>query len=77
MRQHNLMAIALRTIKLLQRNRALQKKLAQLKIETSRFVSSVRANPENNDAFRTIVIPKKRKTMQQHPFHMLSDRDNN
>lgn len=75
MRQHNLMQIALRTIKLLQRNRALQKKLAQLKIETSRFVSSVMANPANTETFRTIVIPKKRKSIHHQQHNTINDRN--
>lgn len=42
-----LLNIALKTIKLVQRNKMLQKRLAQLQLETSEFVASVLANPEN------------------------------
>lgn len=42
--QQNLIAITVRTIRLLHRNRALQAKLEQLKAETTRFVSDVMAN---------------------------------
>lgn len=42
-----LLSIALKTIKLVQRNKLLQKRLAQLQLETSDFIASVLANPEN------------------------------
>lgn len=42
-----LLSIALKTIKLVQRNKLLQKRLAQLQLETSEFIASVLANPEN------------------------------
>ncbi|XP_068153472.1 putative uncharacterized protein DDB_G0277255 [Drosophila tropicalis] len=43
-----LLSIAIKTIKLVQRNRLLQKRLAQLQLETSEFIASVLANPENS-----------------------------
>ncbi|XP_034662842.1 putative uncharacterized protein DDB_G0277255 isoform X2 [Drosophila subobscura] len=47
--QHSdgLLSIAIKTIKLVQRNKLLQKRLAQLQLETSEFIASVLANPEN------------------------------
>ncbi|XP_017145022.1 uncharacterized protein LOC108157460 isoform X2 [Drosophila miranda] len=42
-----LLSIAIKTIKLVQRNKLLQKRLAQLQLETSEFIASVLANPEN------------------------------
>ncbi|KAH8417262.1 hypothetical protein KR222_007259, partial [Zaprionus bogoriensis] len=53
---HNegLLSIALKTIKLVQRNKLLQKRLAQLQLETSEFIASVLANPENRH-FREIT----------------------
>ncbi|XP_036324208.1 uncharacterized protein LOC118737633 [Rhagoletis pomonella] len=42
-----LLAIALKTIKLVKRNQMLQRRLAQLQLETSEFIQSVLANPEN------------------------------
>ncbi|XP_034487264.1 WD repeat-containing protein 48 homolog [Drosophila innubila] len=42
-----LLSIALKTLKLVQRNKLLQKRLAQLQLETSEFIASVLANPEN------------------------------
>lgn len=48
-RPHNdgLLSIALKTINLVQRNEILQKRLTQLQLETSEFIASVLANPEN------------------------------
>ncbi|XP_062123778.1 uncharacterized protein LOC133837130 [Drosophila sulfurigaster albostrigata] len=56
---HNegLLSIALKTIKLVQRNKLLQKRLAQLQLETSEFIASVLANPENRH-FRDKVAVK-------------------
>ncbi|KAH8360129.1 hypothetical protein KR093_010914 [Drosophila rubida] len=56
---HNegLLSIALKTIKLVQRNKLLQKRLAQLQLETSEFIASVLANPENRH-FRDKVTVK-------------------
>lgn len=52
------MAIAIRTIKLLQRNRTLQIKLAQLKAETSQYISTVMANQERtHDEEATVFRP--------------------
>ncbi|GAB0100504.1 uncharacterized protein DMENIID0001_165540 [Sergentomyia squamirostris] len=45
-----LLDIAIKTIKLIQRNQLLQAKLAQLQAETHAFIASVMANPENRDA---------------------------
>uniref|UniRef100_A0A0K8VLT1 Uncharacterized protein n=1 Tax=Bactrocera latifrons TaxID=174628 RepID=A0A0K8VLT1_BACLA len=42
-----LLSIALKTIKLVKRNQLLQRRLAQLQVETSEFIQSVMANPEN------------------------------
>lgn len=42
-----LVEIAMRTIKLIQRNQELQNKLHQLQQETSCFIRSVMSNPEN------------------------------
>ena len=42
-----LLSIALKTIKLVKRNQLLQRRLAQLQLETSEFIQSVMANPEN------------------------------
>lgn len=47
--QRGLLEIALKTVKLLQRNRSLQARLDQLQLETRQFVDSVMANPENCD----------------------------
>lgn len=57
---HNdgLLSIALKTIKLVQRNKLLQKRLAQLQLETSEFIASVLANPENRH-FREKSTPNK------------------
>ncbi|KAH8326437.1 hypothetical protein KR067_007577, partial [Drosophila pandora] len=58
--QHNsdgLLSIAIKTIKLVQRNKLLQKRLAQLQLETSEFIASVLANPENRE-FREKITPK-------------------
>lgn len=44
-----LLDIAIKTIKLIQRNQLLQAKLAQLQAETQAFITSVMANPENRD----------------------------
>lgn len=56
---HNegLLSIALKTIKLVQRNKLLQKRLAQLQLETSEFIASVLANPENRH-FREKISAK-------------------
>lgn len=56
---HNegLLSIALKTIKLVQRNKLLQKRLAQLQLETSEFIASVLANPENRH-FREKIAAK-------------------
>ncbi|XP_059612490.1 uncharacterized protein LOC132258945 [Phlebotomus argentipes] len=45
-----LLDIAIKTIKLIQRNQLLQMKLAQLQAETHAFITSVMANPENREA---------------------------
>ncbi|ALC46726.1 CG31324 [Drosophila busckii] len=45
--QDRLLSIAIKTIKLVQRNKLLQKRLAQLQLETSAFIASVLDNPEN------------------------------
>lgn len=45
--QRNLFEIAMKTIVLLRRNRLLQQRLHQLKMETRHFVDSVMSNPEN------------------------------
>ncbi|XP_064554547.1 uncharacterized protein Cipc isoform X2 [Drosophila montana] len=42
-----LLSIAIKTINLVQRNEMLQNRLAQLQLETSKFIASVLANPEN------------------------------
>lgn len=42
-----LLDIALRTMKLIHRNKILQERLTQLQRETQVFVASVMANPEN------------------------------
>ncbi|KAH8277314.1 hypothetical protein KR026_008969, partial [Drosophila bipectinata] len=58
--QHNtdgLLSIAIKTINLVQRNKLLQKRLAQLQLETSEFIASVMANPENRQ-FREQIAPK-------------------
>ncbi|XP_020810878.1 suppressor protein SRP40 [Drosophila serrata] len=58
--QHNsdgLLSIAIKTIKLVQRNKLLQKRLTQLQLETSEFIASVLANPENRQ-FREKITPK-------------------
>lgn len=48
--QHRvLLEIAMKTVKLLQKNRSLQARLNQLQLETRQFVDSVMANPENCD----------------------------
>lgn len=48
--QHRgLLEIAKKTVKLLQKNRTLQARLNQLKLETRQFVDSVMANPENSN----------------------------
>lgn len=48
--QHRgLLEIAIKTVKLLQKNRTLQARLDQLQKETRQFVDSVMANPENCD----------------------------
>jgi len=52
-----LLSIAIKTIKLVQRNKLLQKRLAQLQLETSEFIASVLANPENRQ-FRDKMSPK-------------------
>ncbi|XP_044315089.1 uncharacterized protein LOC108052807 [Drosophila rhopaloa] len=52
-----LLSIAIKTIKLVQRNKLLQKRLAQLQLETSEFIASVLANPENRQ-FREKISPK-------------------
>ncbi|XP_017129128.1 uncharacterized protein LOC108147241 [Drosophila elegans] len=52
-----LLSIAIKTIKLVQRNKLLQKRLAQLQLETSEFIASVLANPENRQ-FREKIKPK-------------------
>ncbi|XP_017052768.1 uncharacterized protein LOC108095943 [Drosophila ficusphila] len=52
-----LLSIAIKTIKLVQRNKLLQKRLAQLQLETSEFIASVLANPENRH-FREKISPK-------------------
>lgn len=44
-----LLEIAIKTVKLLQKNRTLQARLDQLQVETRQFVDSVMANPENCD----------------------------
>ncbi|XP_017969118.1 uncharacterized protein DDB_G0284459 [Drosophila navojoa] len=56
---HNqgLLSIAIKTIKLVQRNKLLQKRLAQLQLETSEFIASVLANPENRH-FREKITAK-------------------
>lgn len=54
--RQDLMEIAMKTIILLQKNRSLHARLHQLKLETSAFVDSVMANPEN---------AKLRQTMNQ------------
>lgn len=45
--RRDLCEIALITIELLKRNRSLQARLQQLKMETRQFVASVMSNPEN------------------------------
>ncbi|EDV53565.1 suppressor protein SRP40 [Drosophila erecta] len=52
-----LLSIAIKTIKLVQRNQLLQKRLAELQLETSEFIASVLANPENRQ-FRDKMSPK-------------------
>lgn len=52
-----LLSIAIKTIKLVQRNKLLQKRLTQLQLETSEFIASVMANPENRQ-FREKIAPK-------------------
>ncbi|KAH8363133.1 hypothetical protein KR084_005836 [Drosophila pseudotakahashii] len=52
-----LLSIAIKTIKLVQRNKLLQKRLAQLQLETSEFIASVLSNPENRQ-FREKISPK-------------------
>lgn len=42
-----LLSIAIKTIKLVKRNQLLQQRLTQLQLETSEFIQSVLANPEN------------------------------
>lgn len=46
-RRRDLIEIAVRTINLLQRNRTLNARLQQLRMETRQFVDSVMSNPEN------------------------------
>lgn len=45
--RRGLIEIAMKTVKLLQRNRTLQTRLEQLQAETRQFVDSVMSNPEN------------------------------
>ncbi|KAH8247039.1 hypothetical protein KR032_008192, partial [Drosophila birchii] len=52
-----LLSIAIKTINLVQRNKLLQKRLTQLQLETSEFIASVLANPENRQ-FREKIAPK-------------------
>lgn len=52
--RQDLMEIAMKTIILLQKNRSLHARLHQLKLETSAFVDSVMANPENAKLRQTI-----------------------
>lgn len=47
--QRNLFEIAMKTIVLLRKNRMLQIRLQQLRMETRRFVDSVMSNPENTN----------------------------
>lgn len=47
-----LLSIAIKTIKLVKRNQLLQQRLTQLQMETTEFLQSVLANPENSH-FRT------------------------
>ncbi|XP_015037673.2 uncharacterized protein Cipc isoform X1 [Drosophila pseudoobscura] len=60
-----LLSIAIKTIKLVQRNKLLQKRLAQLQLETSEFIASVLANPENRqyrEKITTTTAPPKAET---------------
>ncbi|XP_020718130.1 uncharacterized protein LOC101452284 isoform X1 [Ceratitis capitata] len=52
-----LLSIALKTIKLVKRNQMLQRRLAQLQFETSEFIESVMANPENRHFRNKISSP--------------------
>ncbi|KAH8383366.1 hypothetical protein KR009_008235, partial [Drosophila setifemur] len=52
-----LLSIAIQTIKLVQRNKLLQKRLSELQLETSEFIASVLANPENQQ-IRETIAPK-------------------
>ncbi|XP_037813269.1 suppressor protein SRP40 isoform X2 [Lucilia sericata] len=55
-----LLSIAIKTIKLVKRNQLLQKRLTQLQLETSEFIQSVLANPENRH-FRENIKQKVQK----------------
>lgn len=52
-----LLSIALKTIKLVKRNQLLQQRLTQLQVETTDFIQSVLANPENH-SFRENIKQK-------------------
>lgn len=49
-----LLDIAVKTVKLLQKNRLLQARLEQLQTETREFIKSVMANPENAELRKRI-----------------------
>lgn len=53
--RRGLIEIAMKTIKLLQRNRTLQERLEELQAETRQFVDSVMSNPENAE-FRKEIL---------------------
>ncbi|XP_034140103.1 cell wall integrity and stress response component 1 [Drosophila guanche] len=63
-----LLSIAIKTIKLVQRNKLLQKRLAQLQLETSEFIASVLANPENRQYREKISSSTHTKTEAKNPF---------
>lgn len=53
--RRGLIEIAMKTVKLLQKNRSLQQRLEQLQSETRQFVDSVMANPENAELRKRIM----------------------
>lgn len=55
-----LLSIAIKTIKLVKRNQLLQQRLTQLQLETTEFIQSVLANPENRH-FRQNINQKVNK----------------
>lgn len=60
--QSGLFEIAMKTVKLLQKNRSLQARLEQLQVETQEFVESVMANPENAELRKRIKCDNSNKS---------------